>query len=285
MISSSGLHSQDGASAAWRLLPEATCDAANHLARTQALLESVGARHAPATVCFERWAAPALILGTSQRAAEVDVAACHRLGFAIARRLAGGKAVIATSDYLSLTIVAPADHALVRGDILAAYQRLGAPLVGALRALGLDASLLLLAQARAAQAASPPSSLCYGGLSPYEIMVGARKLIGVAQVRRYGAVAYVAGLYRALDVARHAALVTGDAARASEARNLAASTIDLRELGAAGLFERIPGAMLAALAALAGHPVELAPLLPCERARQAELVAERYAAVAWTWRR
>lgn len=285
MISGSRVHGQDGPSVAWRVLPEATSGAADHLARTQALLESVGAGRAPATVCFERWEAPAVILGASQRAADIDVDACHRRGFAVARRVAGGKAVIATSDYLSLTIVTPGDHALVRGDILAAYQRLGVPLVDALRGLGLDASLLPLAQARAAQAASPPSSLCYGGLSPYEITIGARKVIGVAQVRRYGAVAYVAGLYRALDVSRHAALVAGDAARETEARNLAASTIDLRELGAVQLFERLPGAMVDALAAHAGHQIEFEPLLSCERARQGELVAERYTAAAWTWRR
>lgn len=285
MISGPGRDSQEGANAAWRLLPTATGGAADHLARTQALLESVGAGRAPATVCFERWDAPALILGASQRAAEIDLGACRERGFTVARRLAGGKAVIATSDYLSLTIVTPVAHALVCGDILAAYQRLGEPLAGALRALDLDAALLPLAQARAAQATGPPSSLCYGGLSPYEIVVGARKLIGAAQVRRYGAVAYVAGLYRALDVRDHAALVAGDAAREQEARNLAASTIDLRELGAAQLFERIPTAVVAALAVQAGPRIEVAPLLPSERARQAELVVERYAAAAWTWRR
>lgn len=277
---------RDSAGAAWRLLPPATASDVEHLARTQALLESVGAGRAPRTISFERWDRPALILGTSQRGSDIDVQACRRRGISVARRLAGGKAVFATPDYLSFTIVAPARDALVRGDVLAPYQQLGAPVVAALESLGFAASLLSVPSAREAQAGASASVFCYGGLSPYEVMVGTRKLVGVAQVRRFGGIAYVGGLYRVLDATSHAALMAGDGpTRAAEARRLIGSTADLVALGAPGLFERIPEAIVAALAACYGLPIEHGGLLPGERERQAELVREQYATAAWTWRR
>lgn len=276
---------QDG-DTEWRLLPLVVGNAAIHLARTQALLESVGAGRARPAVCFERWESTGLILGASQRGSDVDAGVCRQRGVEVARRLAGGLAVYASPEYLSVTIVAPAGHRLVRGDILAAYHRLGAPIVDALVTLGLDASLLPLARARAERSARPPSSLCYGGLSPYEVMIGSRKLVGVAQVRRFGAVAYVGGLYRTLDTAAHVSCLAGDVeTRANEAQLLARATVDLRALGAAALFEHIPGAIATAFSARCEQRLVPGDLDAEELARQADLSRGRYADAGWTWRR
>ena len=178
----------------WRLLPTAALDAAALLGRLQAVLESVGAGVVPATVCFERWQSPALILGAGQRSADADLAACRARGVTVVRRLAGGAAVYATPDYVSFAIVAPAVHPLVGDDLMATYRRLGEAVVAACTALGLSTRLIGPDAARARPTPAALRPCCYGGFSPYEVLVGDRKLIGVAQVRRFGAVAYVGGL-------------------------------------------------------------------------------------------
>ncbi len=154
----------------WRLLSPAPLGAASHLARSQAILEAVGAGRAPGTVAFECWPELALILGTAQPAADLDQEACRRHGIAIARRLAGGTAVLATPDYLSFTIVLPVDHALVHDNLFTAYARLGEPVLDALRRLGVPARLLSVAEARARATPAALRPLCYGGFSPYEMV-------------------------------------------------------------------------------------------------------------------
>jgi len=233
----------------WRLLPPLERDAATHLGRLQALLESVGAGRAPAAVCFEHWAAPALILGTGQPVAGVDLAACRARGIAVARRLAGGAAVYAPPGYLSFAVVAPAGHRLVGGDPLATYRRLGEAVVAACRALNVRARLLPPDEARARPTPPALRPFCYGGFSPYEVLVRNRKLVGVAQVRRFGAVAYVGGLYRTVGPAAQSACLAGDAAlRAERAAGLAACTIDLATIGRPQALEQFPSALVTALA-------------------------------------
>lgn len=272
-------------SASWRLLPVAEAPAAEHLALTQALLEEVGAGRSPATVRCERWPVPALVLGTAQPAADVDLAACRARGVALARRLAGGTAVYATPGYLSFTIVAREPDPLVHGDILATYRRLGAAVGEALRSLGIPARLLPVEEARARPTPPALKPFCYGGFSPYEALVGDRKLVGVAQVRRFGAVAYVGGLYRAFDPAEQVAFIAGDAAlRAERSALLAASVTGLAALGAPEALERFPAALAAALVARCGVTLRPGCLTVAERARAARLRVERYDHDDWTFR-
>lgn len=271
--------------AAWRHLPPLTADAPTHLARTQALLEAVGAGRAPATVCVERWSAPALVLGTAQPAAAIDPGALAARGVALARRLAGGAAVYTAPEYLSFAIVAPAAHPLVRGDILATYRALGEAVWAALRALGLDTRLLPVEEARARPTPAALRPFCYGGVSPHELLVGDRKLVGVAQVRRFGAVAYVGGLYRRFAPAEHAALFTGDAAtRGTRAALLAECLTDLTAAGRPEAFDRFPAALIAALADRCAIPLAPGCLTDDERDRAARLRDERYRQDAWTFR-
>jgi lipoate-protein ligase A len=269
----------------WRLLPPVALDAATLLGRLQAVLESVGAGATPPTICFERWQAPTLILGAGQRSADADLAACRARGVTVVRRLAGGTAVYATPDYLSFAIVAPATHPLVGGGLLATYRRLGEAVVAACAALGLPTHQIGPDAARARPTPAALRPCCYGGFSPYEVLVGDRKLIGVAQVRRFGAVAYVGGLYRTLVPTEQSACLAGDAAlRAERAAQLAASTIDLATLGRSGALEQFPAALVAALGACQGIVPTPGEFTDVERAGAARLTAERYARDEWTHR-
>lgn len=271
--------------ALWRLLPVAEGAAVEHLALTQALLEEIGAGRSPATVRCERWPVPALVLGTAQPAADVDLAACRARGIALARRLAGGTAVYATPGYLSFTIVARETDPLVHGDILATYRRLGAAVGAALLSLGIASRLLPVEEARARSTPPALKPFCYGGFSPYEALAGDRKLVGVAQVRRFGAIAYVGGLYHTFDPAEHAACIIGDPAlRAERAALLAASVTDLAALGAPAAFERFPAALAAALVACRSVALQPGCLTAAERARAARLRTERYGRDDWTFR-
>ena len=96
-----------GGAGTWRCLSLVVSDAAVLFGQLQAVTESIGAGLAPPIVCFERWTSPTLILGTGQRSADADLAACRTRGIPVVWRLAGGTAVYATSDYLSFPVVAP----------------------------------------------------------------------------------------------------------------------------------------------------------------------------------
>ncbi len=269
----------------WRLLSPVALDAAALLGRLQAVLESVGAGLVPATICFERWQSPALILGAGQRSADADLAACRARGVTVVRRLAGGAAVYATPDYVSFAIVAPAAHPLVGGDLLATYRRLGEAVVAACAALDVSAHLIGPDAARARPTPAALRPCCYGGFSPYEVLVGDRKLIGVAQVRRFGAVAYVGGLYRTFDPVEQGACLAGTTAlRAARAAQLAACTSDLAMLDRPHAFEQFPAALVAALAERCAIALAPGELTAAERDRAFQLTAGRYAQEDWTFR-
>ena len=126
---------------------------------------------------------------------------------------------------------------------------------------------------------------CYGGISPYEALVGDRKPIGVAQVRRFGAVAYVGGLYRAFDPAEQSACLAGEVAlRAECATRLAAATTDLAAVGRPDALDRFPAALVTALDACQGIIPAPGELTDAERARAARLTVARYARDEWTLR-
>lgn len=260
-------------------------DAAALQGRLQAVLESVGGGLAPATVCFERWTSSALILGTGQSVADADLAACRARGVAVVRRLAGGTAVYATPDYLSFAVVVPAAHPLGGGDLLATYRHLGEVVVATCAALGVSTHLICPDAARARRTSAALRPFCYGGVSPYEVLVGARKLVGVAQVRRFGAVAYVGGLYRTFDPAEQSACLAGDPAlRVERVAQLAACTIDLATIGRPQAFEQFPAALVAALAERCDSALPLGELTAEESVRVAQLTAGQYARDEWTFR-
>ena len=71
---------------------------------------------------------------------------------------------------------------------------------------------------------------CFGGLSPYEVLAGGRKVVGLSQARRRQGTLLQAGVLLDLDAARLARLLDGGDRLAAD---LTAA--------AAGLRERVPG--------------------------------------------
>jgi len=142
-------------------------------------------------------AKPALILGAAQKPPILDLAACERAGIEVVKRTSGGTLVLAEPDFLSLDIALPPNHPLILSDITESYRWLGECWLETLQRLGVEgARLVTVAEVRAERHARDTwdeqqrhehklaGLVCFGTLSPYEVAVGNRKLVGLAQIRR-----------------------------------------------------------------------------------------------------
>lgn len=180
----------------WRCLPFGAESPALHLAATDALLAGLALETRPAV----RWYVTntrALVLGTGQRPHEVDRAACHTAGVTVHRRASGGTAVLLEPGFLMLDVALPTTHRLYSFDVTESYRWLGDVWVTTLSGLGLRARSLPIPEARADRQTLDllTQRVCFGGRSPYEVLVDDRKLIGFSQIRRrHGAVLQV-GIY------------------------------------------------------------------------------------------
>ncbi len=245
----------------WRLLPYSdAASAAWQLAAANALLDSLTPTAQPAL----RWYAarqPALILGAGQKPDAINHAECAAAGVTIHKRASGGTAVLFEPGLLMQDIALPAAHRLWIADVTESYRWLGGVWIEALRLLGVNARLIDVAEARTdAQALdSLAKRACFGGRSPYEVLVGGRKIVGFAQVRRRMGVLLQVGIYTHWSPELLARLLTTDAAERAAIEDALAERI-------AGLsdvlitppsFDAIEDAFAAALRAIQG--VALAP--------------------------
>jgi lipoate-protein ligase A len=174
------------------------------LARDEALLERIQPGGPP----LVRWwvaASTAVVVGLGLRhrlESIVDVPRCRADDVAVLERRAGGGALLLDQHMLCGAVCVP--MASVSSDVTESYRWLGDDLGRRLRSLGVaEARRVEIAEARsdtaAIQARDDPgaraiASTCYGVLSPHEVVVGARKLVGLAQVRRRHAALFVFGV-------------------------------------------------------------------------------------------
>jgi lipoate-protein ligase A len=262
-----------------RRLPHSAGSAAAELAGGLALMAGVEQTGAPAL----RWYGmdpPALIVGSSQRLDEIDLAACVTSGLSIHRRRSGGGAVL-SADMLMLDLALPRAHPLYLDDVTESYRWIGEVWAATLRELGVDARAAPVGEARAdAQTLDPLlRRICFGGLSPYEAVVGRRKLVGLAQVRRRAGALYQAGIYLRWTPERTAALMAAaPGERGALEQQLAARVAGLEELCDTPTIVAVIAAFESALARLAG----LAPA--ADEWRDGEVAARaaetaRYAAI------
>ena len=186
----------------WRRLPFSDAPIGRQLALSEALLEECAASGTPAM----RWyvpAEPALVLGNGQKPRIADLAACRAAGARVYRRTSGGTAVLVTTELLSLDVIVPAGHPLWTSDIVSAYRWVGAWWEDALQLLGATkARAIPTEEVRAIPPLAQDDPLrlaCYGTLSPWEVVVGRRKLVGLCQVRRRPGALYQIGVYRHFD--------------------------------------------------------------------------------------
>jgi lipoate-protein ligase A len=143
------------------------------------------------------YAAPAIVLGCSQRALRPALEAQLRGRLPVVEREAGGGAVLTGPWLLGLSLVLPPGHAWLSGGLLPSYQNLGQLHVEALQALGIGVRAVPPPELPSRQSPREPDPLawaCFGGLSPWEVVdAQGRKLVGLAQRRRQTGALLVAG--------------------------------------------------------------------------------------------
>lgn len=150
----------------------------------------------PVTVPRVRvWAypAPGVVFGCAQAALHGEALRAARTQCELVQRRAGGGAVLTGPWMLSSSIVLPPQHRLLAGGTVTSYRWLGILHAGLLRDFGIAAHAL--APDELARRPSDPALAwaCFGGLSPWEVIAGGRKLVGLAQLRRQQGVLLTTG--------------------------------------------------------------------------------------------
>lgn len=124
---------------------------------------------------------PALVLGSTQTTAAIDVAACAAAGVDVVHRRSGGGAVLMIPDeILWLDVVLPRHDARWDDDVGRSMWWLGEAWSTALRALGVDDVEV--------HSVAPTHTrwsrlVCFDGLGAGEVTVGGRKAVGISQRR------------------------------------------------------------------------------------------------------
>lgn len=127
--------------------------------------------------------APALVLGSAQPDATVDVAACARHDLAVARRRSGGGAVLVVpGEIVWLDVLVPRGDPLWSDDVGRAMWWLGELWADVLRELEPGAHVGVH---RGPLERTPWSSVvCFDGLGAGEVVVDGAKAVGISQRRR-----------------------------------------------------------------------------------------------------
>jgi lipoate-protein ligase A len=124
----------------WRLLDTGVATAAENMATDQVILEARSEGAVPSTLRFLQFSPPTALVGVYQRVEEeLRTDYCEERGVEINRRLTGGGAIYFDETQLGWEVVGSSDDV---GGLPSAglFERLCAPVVAALRSLGLDAS-------------------------------------------------------------------------------------------------------------------------------------------------
>jgi lipoate-protein ligase A len=172
--------------------------AAEDLAREDLLLDTSAESRIPWLFSYS-WPQPTLVLGYAQDPAQnIDLKACRAKGVSVIRRSTGGTGVLHHGD-LALSLALPATHPwghsipdLYDGFVTAIQQGLGT--------LGISTS-------RSVQRAGAPlkrSPICFEDHSAETLLLGQKKVLGCAQMRRKWAVLVHGVLLLGLDTELHA---------------------------------------------------------------------------------
>jgi len=260
--------------ASWRLLLDPPATGAWNMAVDEVLLDGVAAGNAPPTLRFYEWAPPCLSLGYFQAFEVVDVAGCHRLGVDIVRRPTGGRAILHDHE-LTYSVALPLSLLGDDGGVLPSYHRLSLALERGLKQLGVP---VVLAPESAAQRAPDHGPACFDRPSAHEILLGGRKLVGSAQVRRATAILQHGSI-----------LIEPRIDRMLACLRLANSPAGRIEDGVAGLAEvgafeptTVAGMLADAFAEEFGARLVRSPLRPDERRAAEALAVSKYRGAAWT---
>ncbi len=208
----------------WRRLGPSHVTAAGALEQGVALLEGA-APDDPATLAWWLVDDDALVLGRGAKVT-ADQAASAAAGVAAVRRASGGGPVLWGPDLVALDVVIPTGHPRFSMDVVGSYRWLGEALARAISGLGAPARAISPAEARRGDT-SMAAMACYAALSPWEVVIGDRKAVGLSQVRRRTGTLLQAGILLSIDGDKLAELLDLDPAT----RRKLANTLTARATG------------------------------------------------------
>lgn len=136
-----------------------------------------------------RYSGTAVVQGCSQSFPDPGLA-----GVPLVKRAAGGGAVLVGPWMLSFSIALPSNHPLVAGGLVESYRWLGELIVNELDRIGICAHAVHPAELHERNRKNELRWACFGGLSPWEVTVGDRKIAGLAQRRTRNGVLFAAGI-------------------------------------------------------------------------------------------
>lgn len=177
----------------WHILPLSVADQQQHIDQSEMLLAEATPGQ-PATLYWSQADSPGIVLGFSQKPTVLNAHALAMHPIPAYHRRAGGTAVLVGPHLLSLDVVLPAQHPLILSDIVEAYRWFGEAWVEALQFLGVQtraipideahAQRILLKQPETREREAILRRACYGSLSPYEVVAGQRKVVGLDMIHR-----------------------------------------------------------------------------------------------------
>ncbi len=171
---------------AFRYIDSGPLSGPDNMAADEAMLESHLAGETPPTLRVYGWQPSAVSLGRFQRAnSSLDLAACRDLGIDVVRRPTGGRAILHTAEEVTFSLVVSAARLGTTG-VMDSYRALAGGIIAALRSLGLDARLVERSSPAPTPAAQDPA--CFAVKARCDLVVGASKLVGSAQVQRHGVI-------------------------------------------------------------------------------------------------
>ncbi len=187
----------------WFVYPLTIADQQQHIELSEHLLGTASPSE-PATLYWSQAQPTGLVLGFSQKHDVLNLQALANDAFPIYHRRAGGTAVLVGPTLLSLDVILPADHPLILHDIVESYRWFGEAWVAALALLGVQTRIVPPEEAHAQRdLRKQPGTreyelllnrACYGSLSPYEVVVGQRKVVGFDMIRRRSGTLLQAGV-------------------------------------------------------------------------------------------
>jgi lipoate-protein ligase A len=207
---------------------------------------------------------PGVVLGCSQGALRERLDGSHALAGAVAQRGSGGGAVLTGPWMVSASIVLPPEHPLLGRGTLSSYRWLGALHAGLLRDIGIAAYAIPPEEVRLRQPDARLKWACYGGVSPWEVVVGRRKIVGLAQLRRRTGVLLTSGTLIARPDWRLLCDALGQSAADAELLD-ECTTSFAAQLGAPILAEVLAERLHHMLTDVLGTAADAAPIPPARR--------------------
>lgn len=174
----------------WRLIRSGHISASRNMAIDEAMMRHVVRSKVPVLRLYG-WEPAAISVGYFQDVEkEVDSAACESLGIDVVRRLTGGRAILHDVE-VTYSLAIPDDHPLIPRSVTESYRIISEGLVRGFERLGIQAEMTTYKKTRgvksSARGRTSQSPACFDAPSWYETTVEGKKVVGSAQVRKFGA--------------------------------------------------------------------------------------------------